>query len=431
MNATFFQPPSNSYSYSYSAHADAFGASYGYDGAYFSYGYGDEIDSYGGTNVHLSTNVPSLSPTAAAPSSASGPTATPTSYHPTNMPSLSPTAAPSFAPGPTATPTSYHPTSMPSLPPSASPTAVPSQGPTATPTAAPTERPSASPTPLPTLLPTPVPSPNPTPNPSRAPVVVMSLTMSGITCDDYEQCVFFAACDDILPNATFDESTCADGSRRRAAAEFVMTTDDGGVQFRSQRRQLTTTVSISMPLTMPKEYETDDCSILCLIATMMTAKVSNGEFTSAIQTHAVSGQCSRRLDTAARRLDAGGMGGATADSVSVDTFSPSPAPSPLPSSAPTADPTGLPTFPPTPSPTPSPTSSPTPSPTASSQPTVTFGPTQFVSYRPTFVWNVEAPSRPCQPCDPAAEEPYKCKYRCIHHVGTGRRCCQDVPDEEL
>jgi hypothetical protein len=62
-------------------------------------------------------------------------------------------------------------------------------------------------------------------------------------------------------------------------------------------------------------------------------------------------------------------------------------------------------------------------PTASSAPTNTFAPTGF--RRP------ELNTKPCQPCDPAAEEPYKCAYRCVHHVGSGRKCCQDAPVDEL
>ena len=277
------------------------------------------------------------------------------------------------------------------------------------------------------LPPTPIPSPIPTPNPSRTPMVVLTIILSGISCDDYEQSVFFSACDDFLSYASFDDSTCSDdGGRRRAAAEYSMTTDDGRVQFKSQRRRLTSSVSISMPLTMPKTYETDDCSILCLVSTIMTAKVSTGEFTNAIQTYAAS----RRLQ--ARRLEDGGMAGANAESVSVDTSAPSPAPSPLPSLVPTPSPTPSPTASPTPSPTLIPTADPTGSPTAAPTPVPTPEPTPKPTPRPTGWGNsIARNTKPCQSCDPAAEEPYKCAYRCVHHVASGRKCCQDAPVDEL
>ena len=36
-------------------------------------------------------------------------------------------------------------------------------------------------------------TPLPTPNPTRTPTVALSVALSGVTCDDYDQSVFFAA----------------------------------------------------------------------------------------------------------------------------------------------------------------------------------------------------------------------------------------------
>ena len=56
---------------------------------------------------------------------------------------------------------------------------------------------------------TPMPSPVPTPAPTRTPVVQVSLGLSGIDCDDFDQTVYDEACDAVLSNATFEDATCA------------------------------------------------------------------------------------------------------------------------------------------------------------------------------------------------------------------------------
>ena len=62
------------------------------------------------------------------------------------------------------------------------PTILPTVAPTSPPTAVPTALPTSAPSPLPT---SPFPTPLPSPAPSRTPVVLISLTISSITCDDF------------------------------------------------------------------------------------------------------------------------------------------------------------------------------------------------------------------------------------------------------
>ena len=177
-----------------------------------------------------------------------------------------------------------------------------------------------------------------------------------------------------------------------------------------RRLDVTTTVDVVTLLTVAKSYETDDCSIMCFVTDIMQARrrsprprfggrrappptppvlaaalhfiscltrnacvrllfggwqVSSGNCTASI----VALSSARRLAYLAlaanatmrgenddpatakelRRLYASsGMAGASAESISVGTFAPSPAPSPVP----TAAPTPLPSVPPTAAPTP-------------------------------------------------------------------------------
>ena len=48
----------------------------------------------------------------------------------------------------------------------------------------------------------------PTPNPTRTPIVVVTLGMSGITCDDFNQTVYDLAMDSVVSNSTFSEADC-------------------------------------------------------------------------------------------------------------------------------------------------------------------------------------------------------------------------------
>ena len=147
---------------------------------------------------------------------------------------------------------------------------------------------------------------------------MLSVSLSGITCDDYDQSVYFSALDDYLSEAAFEESSCVDVSRRRAMGSR------GGPNDKERRLDATTTVDIVTPLSMAKIYETDDCSIMCLITETMQAQVSSGNFTTTIIAYANARR--RQLAgpggdsdkaTALRRLDASsGMGAASAESIS-------------------------------------------------------------------------------------------------------------------
>ena len=64
----------------------------------------------------------------------------------------------------------------------------------------------ALPFPAPT---TPSPTPLPTPAPTRTPVVQVSLGVSGIDCDGFDQTVYDEACEAVLSNSTFEDATCA------------------------------------------------------------------------------------------------------------------------------------------------------------------------------------------------------------------------------
>ena len=48
-------------------------------------------------------------------------------------------------------------------------------------------------------------TPLPTPNPTRTPTVALSIALSGVTCDDYDQSVFFAALRVPPGGAAFDD----------------------------------------------------------------------------------------------------------------------------------------------------------------------------------------------------------------------------------
>jgi len=50
-----------------------------------------------------------------------------------------------------------------------------------------------------------LPTPLPTPSPTRTPIVALALSISGITCDDFNGTVFDLALDPIVTNATFTD----------------------------------------------------------------------------------------------------------------------------------------------------------------------------------------------------------------------------------
>ena len=113
-----------------------------------------------------------------------------------------------------------------------------------------------------------------------------------------------------------------------------------------------------------------DHSVHSHVMYVLEAAVSDGSFTAAIQSAAGG---SSRLR---RRLD---MSAATADSVEVATFSPTPAPSPVP----TSQPSPAPSTPPSPSPTAAPSVLPLPSPTAVPSTRPSPSPTAMPMPRPT------------------------------------------------
>jgi hypothetical protein len=56
------------------------------------------------------------------------------------------------------------------------------------------------------------PAPVPTPNPTRAPVVAVSLAISGITCDEFNGTVFDMALASVVANASFSDPICEDAT---------------------------------------------------------------------------------------------------------------------------------------------------------------------------------------------------------------------------
>ena len=154
----------------------------------------------------------------------------------------------------------------------------------------------------------PSPTPLPTPAPTRTPVVQVSLGLSGIDCDDFDQTVYDEACDAVLSNATFEDATCA------------LYTDGTGVTHERGARAAR----------VHREHvrgQRGDHSVHSHVMATLEAAVSDGSFTTAIQTAAAR----RRLAgagalglRAARRLS---MASAQADSVEVASSPATPPPS--------------------------------------------------------------------------------------------------------
>ena len=111
----------------------------------------------------------------------------------------------------------------------------------------------------------------PTPNPSRTPIVVLLITFAGITCEDYDEGVYFTALGEFLPLAAFHLSTCADLSRRRRAMARSPSSSSYGD---SEQRRLDESpgVDIATHLVISKSYETDACDIVCLVVGTMEAR---------------------------------------------------------------------------------------------------------------------------------------------------------------
>ena len=327
------------------------------------------------TTYSYDTNVPTSSPTYS-------PTLPPTL--PPNVPTPSPTTSvPIPAPTtsvPNPAPTTSVPIPAPSFTslPTPAPTSVPIPAPTSSvaptrfmPTSVPIPAPSGAPTTAPTLSPSsPFPTPVPTPSPTRTPVVSVSLVMAGITCagDSFNATVYKLALTSVIADGAFSRPECAE-----ATADSVSVTNEVTVPLMTVN---------ALGLTA-HEYVTN----------LLNASVSDGSFTESIVSIATRLSQRRRLDAGEhgsllrrlnaggmlgsllrrlnaggmlgsrllRRLNAGGMLSAEAQSVSVNTFSPTPAPSGMPTPAPTP----APTLAPTPMPTQAPTLVPIPAPTTS------------------------------------------------------------------
>ena len=287
----------------------------------------------------LPTALPSHLPTA-------GPVPAP-SPMPTQLPTPSPTRSPTVPiPRPTVTP--------------GAPTASPSQPPTSKPTPAPTLTPTSAPTQVPTMNPTPTPTPMPTPAPTRTPIVLTSVTLAGITCDDFNATVFQLAMDtSIGGNTTFSDSACTDVGARRLDARALQTS----------------TVSVSTEVTVPlAQAMAQGASSVHEHIIGRLASDGGAGLESNIQYHAT------RLAQASGSRRLADMTSVSVDSVTVETFAPSPAPSQTPS----ASPTSAPTVQPTPSPSQMPSASPTPFPTTPAPSlTPSASPTPVLTVQPT------------------------------------------------
>ena len=177
-------------------------------------------------------------------------------------------------------------------------------------------QPTLSPTPNPTHSPTR--TPYPTASPSRAPGVVTSVSLSGITCTDFDAAIFQNGMDTTIGegDATFADSTCADVS--------------------------SASVSVSTELKVALGTATPACdggaSVCASVREHVLAKIAD-DGGAALEANILSaaGRRRRRLDMAnisvgRRRLD---MSAISVESVSVDTFAPSATPTPRPSASPT------------------------------------------------------------------------------------------------
>ena len=256
--------------------------------------------------------------------------------------------------------------------------------------------------------------------------------MSGIECADFDQQVYASALNDQLDvtisgieyASTIGDASCADtGSGVDVSIELT--------------NEIVVPLALLDPYYGSADALADGHSIMGYVMQTLEAAVSDGSFTTSIQTYA-----RRRLtesdredgesdDAFARRGERRlSMADATVDSVSVDTFTPTPAPTQIPTAAPTQTPTAMPTAMPSPAPTAMPTTTPTASP--SQLPTVSPYPSPIpTTPMPTY-------ERPVN-YKPDGGLCYKCKrdadctkhdakgadhyYRCIHFVASDEHCC--------
>ena len=145
----------------------------------------------------------------------------------------------------------------------------------------------------------------PTPSPTRTPILSVSFVMSGLQCTDFNATVFRLALASVMPSATFSDEACTDATMS----------------------SISVTSEVSVPLVVVFTYDVVD--IHEYVTNVLSQAVSEGTLTAAIVAFANQlGQRRRRRDghSGLRRLDAGGISAASVESVSVDTFLPSPAP---------------------------------------------------------------------------------------------------------
>jgi len=181
-----------------------------------------------------------------------------------------------------------------------------------TPTSAPTPKPTPTPIPMPTVQPgnpTNPPTRIPTPAPSRTPMVVTSVSLSGITCDEFEADVYITALDKTIGegDADFSDPVCTDASSTRASGVSIST-------------DLTVSRSVAAANNADSAFE-HVLSVLDGSEETLEANI---------------------IDGVRRRL---GMADISVESISANTFAPSAAPTPTPkptSAALTAAPTAAP-----------------------------------------------------------------------------------------
>lgn len=167
--------------------------------------------------------------------------------------------------------------------------------------------------------------------------MALVVSLAGITCDDFEESVYDAALEVVLPDASSFDTSGDD------ACQNDGTNEDGADQV-----DITSSVSVPLAVLTAGGYST----ATEYVSTVVDLAISDGSFASAI----IDASSDRRM----RRLD---MSLVSVQTASVNTFGPSPAPSATPSQVPTPRPSYGPTFPPSPSPSFRPSPQPIPQPT--------------------------------------------------------------------
>ena len=100
---------------------------------------------------------------------------------------------------------------------------------------------------------------------------MLLITFAGITCEDYDQAVYFTALGEFLPFAAFHYSTCADLSRRRRAMAQSLSSSSRA-DNKHRRLNESPGVDVATHLVIAKSYGTDDCDIVCLVVGTMEAR---------------------------------------------------------------------------------------------------------------------------------------------------------------